>query len=87
MVGRGEPTDKTTTSWRWDNTPLPEPHLVGIILSGALHLARPWRLPGCRVLLLPSSGPRKLGQCRQWCSALWSGSKVRWKSKLSSRGC
>ena len=46
MVGGGEPTDKTTTSWRWDNAPLPEPHLVGILLSAALHLARPWRLPG-----------------------------------------
>ena len=50
MVGRGEPTDETTTSWRWDNVPLPEPHLVGILLSAALHLARPWRLPGSRRL-------------------------------------
>jgi protein-S-isoprenylcysteine O-methyltransferase Ste14 len=46
MAGRGEPTGKTTTSWRWDNFPLPEPHMVGILLSEALHLARPWRLPG-----------------------------------------
>jgi protein-S-isoprenylcysteine O-methyltransferase Ste14 len=50
MVRRGEPTDKTSTSWRWDNTPLAEPHLVGILLSGALHLAQPWKLPGSRRL-------------------------------------
>ena len=46
MAGRGEPKDDTTTSWRWDNVPLPEPHMAGILLSTALHLARPWRLPG-----------------------------------------
>jgi protein-S-isoprenylcysteine O-methyltransferase Ste14 len=50
MVGRGEPTGETTTTWRWKNTPLPEPHLLGILLSRALHLARPWRLPGSRRL-------------------------------------
>ena len=50
MGERGEPTYKTTTSWKWDNTPLPEPHLAGILLSGALHLARPWRLPGSKRL-------------------------------------
>lgn len=46
MAGRGEPTEKTTTSWRWNNVPLPEPHVVGILLGGALHLTRPLRLPG-----------------------------------------
>jgi protein-S-isoprenylcysteine O-methyltransferase Ste14 len=46
MAGRGEPKVETTTSWRWDNVPLPEPHMAGIILSAALHLARPCRLPG-----------------------------------------
>lgn len=46
MAGSGEPKDETTTSWRWDNVPLPEPHIAGILLSTALHLARPWRLPG-----------------------------------------
>jgi protein-S-isoprenylcysteine O-methyltransferase Ste14 len=50
MAGRGEPKDDTTTSWRWDNVPLPEPHIAGILLSTALHLARPWRLPGSRQL-------------------------------------
>lgn len=46
MVGGGEPTDKISSSWRWDNVPLPEPYIVGFLLGGALHLARPWRLPG-----------------------------------------
>jgi protein-S-isoprenylcysteine O-methyltransferase Ste14 len=32
--------------WRWNNIPLPEPHLTGIFASGVLHLTRPWRLPG-----------------------------------------
>jgi protein-S-isoprenylcysteine O-methyltransferase Ste14 len=35
-----------SSSWRWNNIPLPEPHIIGILASGALHLARPWRLPG-----------------------------------------
>lgn len=50
MVGEGEPVDKNSSSWRWDNIPLPEPHVVGILLSGALHLARPWRLTGSKRL-------------------------------------
>jgi protein-S-isoprenylcysteine O-methyltransferase Ste14 len=50
MFGRDEPTDETTTSWRWNNVPLPEPHMAGILLSAALHLVRPWRLPGSRRL-------------------------------------
>ena len=33
-------------SWRWNNIPLPEPHIIGILASGALHLARPWGIPG-----------------------------------------
>jgi protein-S-isoprenylcysteine O-methyltransferase Ste14 len=36
--------------WRWNNIPLPEPHIVGILASAALHLAHPWRLPGSRRL-------------------------------------
>jgi protein-S-isoprenylcysteine O-methyltransferase Ste14 len=50
MIGRGEPTDETTVSWRSNNLPLPEPHIVGILLSTALHLAHPWRLHGNRRL-------------------------------------
>jgi protein-S-isoprenylcysteine O-methyltransferase Ste14 len=34
------------SSWRWNNIALPEPHIIGMLASGALHLARPWRLPG-----------------------------------------
>jgi protein-S-isoprenylcysteine O-methyltransferase Ste14 len=41
---------KMSSSWRWDNIPLPEPHIIGILTSGALHLARPWRLPGNKPL-------------------------------------
>ena len=40
----------TFSSWRWNNIPLPEPHLAGILASEALHLARPWKLPGRRWL-------------------------------------
>jgi len=35
-----------SSSWRWNNIPLPEPHIIGILASGALHLARPWGIPG-----------------------------------------
>jgi len=41
---------KISFSWRWNNIPLPEPHMVGILASGVLHLARPWRLPGSKRL-------------------------------------
>ena len=50
MVGRAERTGKSSSSWRWDNIPLPEPHIVGFLASGVLHLARPWRLPRSRCL-------------------------------------
>jgi protein-S-isoprenylcysteine O-methyltransferase Ste14 len=39
-----------SSSWRWNNIPLPEPHIIGILASGALHLARPWGLPGDKQL-------------------------------------
>jgi len=39
-----------SSSWRWRNVPLPEPHVAGILASGVLHLARRWRLPGSRWL-------------------------------------
>ena len=50
MAGRSEPKDETATLWRWDNVPLPEPHMAGVLFSAALYLARPWRLPGSRRL-------------------------------------
>jgi protein-S-isoprenylcysteine O-methyltransferase Ste14 len=50
MVGRGEQTSKSSSSWRWNNIPLPEPHIAGILPSAGLQLARPWRLPGSRRL-------------------------------------
>ena len=31
---------------RWNNVPLPEPHIAGVLASGVLHLVRPWRLFG-----------------------------------------
>jgi protein-S-isoprenylcysteine O-methyltransferase Ste14 len=49
-VGRGERTGKSSSSWRWNNIPLPEPHMIGILASARLQLARPWRLPGSRRL-------------------------------------
>src|SRR5215213_10152253 len=41
---------KSSPSWRWDNIPLPEPHMAGTLTSGVLQLTRPWRLPGSRWL-------------------------------------
>jgi protein-S-isoprenylcysteine O-methyltransferase Ste14 len=41
---------KIPSSWRWNNIPLPEPHVAGILASGVLHLTRPWKLPGDRCL-------------------------------------
>jgi protein-S-isoprenylcysteine O-methyltransferase Ste14 len=40
----------TFSSWRWNNIPLPEPHMAGILASGVLHLTRPWKFPGRRWL-------------------------------------
>src|SRR3712207_3850378 len=50
MIDANQRAGKSSSSWRWNNIPLPEPHMVGILASGALHLARPWRLPGSRRL-------------------------------------
>ena len=41
---------KVSPSWRWNNIPLPEPHIVGLLASATLHLAHPWRLPGSKRL-------------------------------------
>jgi len=45
----------TFSSWRWNNIPLPEPHMAGILASGVLHLTRPWKLPG-RICPYSSAG-------------------------------
>jgi protein-S-isoprenylcysteine O-methyltransferase Ste14 len=50
MLGRGEQTGKSSFPCRWSNIPLLEPHVVGLLASGVLHLARPWKLPGSRQL-------------------------------------
>ena len=42
--------NKLLSSWRWNNVPLPEPHILGILLSAVMHLARPWRLTGSQRL-------------------------------------
>lgn len=39
-----------SSSWRWNNVPLPEPHMVGVLASAVLHFSLPWRLPGSRRL-------------------------------------
>ena len=57
MVGRGKQTDEILSSWRWNNVPLPEPHIAGILVSGVLHLARPWRVPGSRRLYSGAGWP------------------------------
>jgi len=41
---------KVSPSWRWNNIPLPKPHIVGMLASATLHLAHPWRLPGSKRL-------------------------------------
>lgn len=46
ISGKCERADEVSSSWRWANIPLPEPHLIGVFTSTALHLIRPWRLPG-----------------------------------------
>jgi protein-S-isoprenylcysteine O-methyltransferase Ste14 len=50
-------TGKISSSWRWNNVPLPEPHMVGILASGVLHLVRPWRFPGSRQLYSGAGWP------------------------------
>jgi protein-S-isoprenylcysteine O-methyltransferase Ste14 len=50
MIDANQRAGKNSSSWRWDNVPLPEPHMAGILASGVLHLARPWRLSGSRWL-------------------------------------
>jgi protein-S-isoprenylcysteine O-methyltransferase Ste14 len=50
MTDANQWASKISSSWRWNNVPLPEPHIVGILASAALHLARPWRLPGSKRL-------------------------------------
>jgi protein-S-isoprenylcysteine O-methyltransferase Ste14 len=46
MTDTNQRAGKVSPSWRWNNIPLPEPHIVGILSSAVLQLARPWRLPG-----------------------------------------
>jgi protein-S-isoprenylcysteine O-methyltransferase Ste14 len=50
MTDTNQREDKMSSSWRWNNIPLPEPHVIAILAGGALHLARPWRLPGSKRL-------------------------------------
>ncbi len=50
MTDANQRAGKSSSSWRWDNIPLPEPHMIGILASAVLHLARPWRLPGSKRL-------------------------------------
>lgn len=48
MIDANRRAGKGSSSRRWANVPLPEPHVAGILASGVLHLARPRRLPGSR---------------------------------------
>ena len=50
MIGDLLRARKIPPSWRWNNIPLPEPHIAGILASGVVHLTRPWRLPGSQRL-------------------------------------
>ena len=50
MIGDLLRARKIPSSWRWNNIPLPEPHIAGIAASGVLHLTHPWRLPGSQRL-------------------------------------
>jgi protein-S-isoprenylcysteine O-methyltransferase Ste14 len=57
MTDANHGVDKSSPSWRWANIPLPEPHVAGILASGVLHLARPWRLPGIKRLYSSTGWP------------------------------
>ena len=46
MTDANQLAGKISPSRRWNNIPLPEPHIAGILASAVLQLARPWRLPG-----------------------------------------
>lgn len=37
--------------WRWENVPIPKPHVLGLIGSVAFHLYRPWRITENRRLV------------------------------------
>ena len=50
MTDADHGADKIPSSWRWNNIPLPEPHIAGFLTSTVLQLARPWRLPGSKRL-------------------------------------
>jgi protein-S-isoprenylcysteine O-methyltransferase Ste14 len=56
-IGDPRRTGKISSSWRWANIPLPEPHMVEILASGVLHLVRPWRFPGSRQLYSGAGWP------------------------------
>ena len=34
---------RSGAGWRWTNVPVPEPHVVGLVLGVTLHAVRPWR--------------------------------------------
>ncbi len=50
MIDANQRAGESSSPWRWNNIPLPEPHTIGILASGVLQLARPWRLPGSKRL-------------------------------------
>lgn len=37
-------TEDRRGKWLWKNLPVPEPHVIGLVASVALHLRRPWRI-------------------------------------------
>jgi protein-S-isoprenylcysteine O-methyltransferase Ste14 len=45
MSDANQRVSKVSPSWRWNNVPIPEPYMVGILASAVLHLAYSWRLP------------------------------------------
>lgn len=46
--------ERSLDGWRWSNVPIPEPHVVGLLLGVLLHRVRPrsavGRLPGATVV-------------------------------------
>jgi protein-S-isoprenylcysteine O-methyltransferase Ste14 len=60
MTDADQRAGKNSSSWKWVNIPLPEPHIVGILASAVLHLTLPWKLPG-RERLYSSAGWALLG--------------------------
>ena len=73
--------------WRWSNVPVPEPHVVGLLLGLALHSVRPRRadrLPGRTLVGIGSIGSSLL--VIGWCVRTAGGSEIDAPTAIISSG-